>query len=55
MVSGVNLYGVEWPLEQATLSLGSTLTISNTLSDAQAAVQIGEGLVLVVHFDNVAE
>jgi len=52
-VSGVNLSGVEWPLEQTTLSLGSTLTISNTLTGSQATVQIGEGLVLVVHFDKV--
>ncbi len=50
-VSRVNLKGVAWPLEKATLSLGSTLTISNTLTASQAIVQIGEGLVLVVHFN----
>jgi thiamine pyrophosphokinase len=50
-VSRVSLTGVAWPLEKATLSLGSTLTISNTLTTSQAMVQIGEGLVLVVHFN----
>jgi len=56
-VNRVSLSGVEWPLKQTTLSLGSTLTISNTLTGSQATVQIGDGLVLVVHFDqtNVAE
>ena len=50
-VQGVNLSGVKWPLEDANLSFGSTLTISNTLADSQAAIQIGEGMVLVIHFD----
>jgi thiamine pyrophosphokinase len=48
-VSGVNLTGVEWPLANATLQLGSTLTISNTLADRVAQLQVAEGLVLVVH------
>ena len=50
-VTRVNLTGVEWPLEQATLSLGSTWSISNVLAAPQATVQIGEGLVLLVHID----
>ena len=54
-VNSVNLSGVEWPLAQTTLSLGSTLTISNTLTASQATIQIGEGLVLVVHDNTVAE
>ncbi len=48
-VSRVTLSGVEWPLNRVTLSLGSTWTISNMLVAPQAEVQIGEGLVLVVH------
>jgi thiamine pyrophosphokinase len=48
-VSGVTLTGVEWPLNRAALSLGSTWTISNTLLSPPAMLQIGEGLVLVVH------
>lgn len=50
-VHQVNLTGVAWPLTDATLSFGSTLTISNVLTDTQARVQIGEGLILLVHFN----
>jgi len=49
LVTGVTLEGVEWPLSDATLRFGSTLTISNALSVPMARLQIGEGLVLVVH------
>lgn len=50
-VSDVTLTGVGWPLERATLSFGSTLSISNKLEGTTATVQIGEGMVLVVHID----
>jgi thiamine pyrophosphokinase len=49
VVTGVILEGVEWPLYDATLNLGSTLTISNVLVAPTAHLQVGEGLVLVVH------
>ena len=49
VVMGVTLEGVEWPLHNARLTLGSTLTISNVLVAPSACVQVGEGLVLVVH------
>lgn len=49
-VSRVTITGVEWPLTDKTLSLGSTLTLSNRLAETEARVEIGEGLVLVVHF-----
>lgn len=51
IVTGVNIQGVEWPLDEATLSLGSTWSISNRLAGPQATVQIGEGMVFVVHID----
>ena len=54
-VRGVSLTGVQWPLSEATLSFGSTYTLSNRLVDSQAAVQIGSGTVLVVHFDKSYE
>jgi thiamine pyrophosphokinase len=50
-VQQVNLTGVEWPLEGATLSFGSTFSISNALIANQATIQIGEGTVLVVHIE----
>jgi thiamine pyrophosphokinase len=48
-VTGVTLEGVEWPLHDATLHFGSTWTISNALSASTARLEVGEGLVLVVH------
>jgi thiamine pyrophosphokinase len=52
LVTGVTLEGVEWPLHAATLQLGSTLTISNTLTAPIARLSLQEGLVLVVHQTN---
>jgi thiamine pyrophosphokinase len=51
----VNLSGVVWPLTEATLTFGSTFTISNALADEKATVHIGEGNVLLVHFDKSKE
>lgn len=48
-VTGITLDGVEWPLQEAAVSLGSTLTISNVLTAPPATVRIAEGIVLVVH------
>ncbi len=50
-VEQVNLTGVEWPLMGATLTFGSTWSISNALTASQATIQIGEGLVLVVQIE----
>lgn len=49
LVSGVTLEGVEWPLRDATLRFGSTLTISNTLTAPAARLKVVDGLLLVVH------
>jgi thiamine pyrophosphokinase len=51
LVKGVDLSGVVWPLTDATLTFGSTFTISNALAGQQATVTIREGKVLLVHFD----
>lgn len=48
IVTGVTLEGVEWPLQDATLHFGSTLTISNALAAPVARLRVGEGLILVV-------
>lgn len=50
-VTQVTFSGVEWPLDQVTLSLGSTWSISNILKAPEASVQIGEGILLVVQID----
>ncbi len=48
-ITGVCLDGVQWPLHDATLHLGDTLTVSNTLSAPAAHVQIGAGMAVIVH------
>lgn len=50
-VSRVNLSGVEWPLHEATLSFGSTYSISNALAAPEAHLQIGEGMLLLLHIE----
>lgn len=50
-VEQVNLTGVEWPLAAATLTLGSTWSISNVLAGSEACLQIGEGMLLVVQIE----
>ncbi len=50
-VSRVTLSGVEWPLQEATLSFGSTYSISNTLAANEVHLQIDEGLLLLVHIE----
>ncbi len=48
-VIGVTLTGVRWPLDEATLELGSTWSISNVLTEPTAHLWVGEGVLLVVH------
>lgn len=54
-VSEVTVSGVDWPLNRATLSFGSTWSISNSLKDQQATVHIGEGMVFLIHIDQTFE
>jgi len=48
VVDGLYLKNVEWPLQNATVSFGNTLTISNTFIKPQARVEIKTGLALVI-------
>ncbi len=47
---GVSLTGVRWPLHQAELPLGPSLSISNRMTADQAEISVQAGLLLVVHF-----
>ena len=47
-VSGVTYRGLEYPLENATLSLGSTRGVSNTLASSPAQISIESGILLVI-------
>jgi thiamine pyrophosphokinase len=48
-VTGVSSSGLRWPLKDADLELGSTLSISNELLEQSADVKIGIGKLLLVH------
>ncbi len=47
-VTGVTYRGLEYPLENATLHLGSTRGVSNTLASSPAHISIEAGILLVV-------
>lgn len=48
-VTGVSATGVRWPLQGATLSAASTLSISNELTDRSARFAVAQGRAVVVH------
>jgi thiamine pyrophosphokinase len=48
-VHGVTLSGVRWPLRDHTLYLGDTLTLSNAITQPSARVEVGTGVLLIVH------
>ncbi len=47
-VTGITYHGMEYPLHNATLALGSTRGISNVVVETPATVQIAGGILLVV-------
>ena len=51
VVAGVCTNGLEYPLENETLTLGSTRSISNVICEKNAAVSIEKGLLLcaIIH------
>ncbi|MGQ9502490.1 MAG: thiamine diphosphokinase [Anaerolineae bacterium] len=51
-VYGVTLSGVRWPLRNHTLHFGDTLTLSNVLTQPFARVEVGTGILLIVHQGN---
>lgn len=46
---GVTLTGLEYPLVEENIQVGSTRGISNLFTGQQAAISLREGLLLVVH------
>ncbi len=47
LAEGINLYGFEYPLEDATLALGSSTGISNVFASEKARIELRSGLLLV--------
>ncbi len=48
VVRGVNLQGLEYPLVNRTIPMGSSLGISNCLKEARAKITLEEGILLVI-------
>lgn len=48
-VSGVDLSGMEWPLQDAVLELGSTRAVSNKFKLRRVNVKIKSGTALAIH------
>ena len=48
-VTGVTLEGFQYPLNDATLTLGKSLAISNELTSTIGNIRIKSGLLLVIH------
>ncbi|TJY44214.1 thiamine diphosphokinase [Cohnella pontilimi] len=48
VVKGVTLEGFQYPLTDATLTLGWSLGVSNVLMDAQGRITLSEGQLLVI-------
>ena len=46
-VTGVSTEGLKYPLDNATMKLGTTWGVSNEFINAKATVSIGEGIVLI--------
>jgi len=46
-VTGINLYGLEYPLNDATLTLGSSTGISNIFASESVKIELSRGVLLV--------
>ena len=49
-VVGVATHGLEWKLDNAALTVGSTYTISNAATSSQATVSVETGTVILFHY-----
>lgn len=47
-VTGITLYGFQYPLRQATLTIGQSLGISNILLEPEGLIELSSGLLLVI-------
>jgi thiamine pyrophosphokinase len=52
-VDGVTFTGVAWPLHQATLTFGSSWSISNQMTGNEATVTIAAGMALFIHLHQI--
>jgi thiamine pyrophosphokinase len=53
-VTEVSTQGLRWPLKDAELTLGNTISVSNEMLEKSARIEIGIGKLLLVHRDILA-
>jgi thiamine pyrophosphokinase len=51
LVTEVSTQGLRWPLKNAELTLGNTISVSNEMLEKSARIEIGIGKLLLVHRD----
>lgn len=51
-VSGLTLTGFKYPLDHVTLAAGSSLGISNVITEEEAFVELSEGILLVIEAED---
>jgi thiamine pyrophosphokinase len=54
VVTEVSTHGLRWPLKNAELTLGNTISVSNEMLEKSARIEIGIGKLLLVHRDMLA-
>jgi thiamine pyrophosphokinase len=54
VVTEVTTHGLRWPLKNAELTLGNTISVSNEMLEKSARIEIGIGKLLLVHRDILA-
>jgi len=54
LVTDVSTHGLRWPLKNAELTLGNTISVSNEILEKSARIEIGIGKLLLVHRDILA-
>jgi len=47
-VHGLTYEGLQWPLQNASLSFGTPRGVSNTLAGSQACIRLDEGVLLII-------
>ncbi len=54
VVTDISAQGLKWPLKDAELTIGNTISVSNELLEDSARIEIGIGKLLLVHRDILA-
>ncbi|MDO4581562.1 MAG: thiamine diphosphokinase [Bacillota bacterium] len=51
-ITGITLRGFEYPLDNYTLEIGCSRTLSNALSETEGSISLKQGALLIIHYLN---